>query len=89
MLEAESQEPRKKDKSDKGDKRLLELPERKEVFEDVEYSNHLTPLVLASQLERVDMVELLIDRVKGDGNAIHPVSSGFFLFFLCCFLRVV
>ena len=73
------------DKSNKKDKRISAFPIRKDMFEDAEYSNHLTPLVLASQLERTDMVRLLLRQEQGEVNPIHPVSSKC-LFFIVFFL---
>ena len=39
-------------------------------FDDAEYSEDITPLILAAQLERSDMIEILMKELPD----IHPIS---------------
>lgn len=45
---------------------------RTSVFEDAQYAEEISPIVLACQLERVEIVNLLFTKCKPD---IHPLSG--------------
>ncbi len=40
-------------------------------FADADFSTDMSPLLLAAQLDRYDIIKLLMERVKSD---VHPVS---------------
>ena len=52
---------------------LLRSSKRKDTeFADADFSNDMSPLLLAAKLERHDILKLLMERVKPD---VHPISS--------------
>ncbi len=49
----------------------LDILTEQDDFDDAEYTEDVTPLVLAAQLERSDMIKILI----AEWPDIHPISS--------------
>ena len=58
------------------------LSELEDDFDDAEYSEDVTPLVLAAQLERSDMIEILLK----EWPDIHPVSRKYTCLFKLYFI---